>query len=76
MSYGAILQGNSTDRNKVLKTQKKIIRIMAGVRSDSFMVLFRRFNIPLFARSGFVLKLLSFVVENLQNFEEIQMFTV
>jgi hypothetical protein len=31
MSY-AILQGNSTDRNKILKTQKKIIRIMAGIK--------------------------------------------
>lgn len=32
MSYGAILQGNLADRNEVLKIQKKIIRIMAGVK--------------------------------------------
>jgi hypothetical protein len=32
MSYGAILQGNLADRNEVLKTQKKIIRIMAGAK--------------------------------------------
>jgi hypothetical protein len=33
MSYGAMLQGNSTERNEVLKTQKReIIRIMAGIK--------------------------------------------
>jgi len=43
MSCGAILQGNLADRNEVLKIQKKIIRIMAGVKkSGSFMILFRR----------------------------------
>lgn len=37
MSYGAILQGNSTGRNKILKTQKKIIRIMAGVKKVALL---------------------------------------
>jgi hypothetical protein len=37
MSYGAILQGNSTDRNTILKTQKKIIRIMAGVKKVALL---------------------------------------
>jgi len=37
MSYDVILQGNSTDRNIVLKTQKKIIRIMAGVKKVALL---------------------------------------
>jgi len=37
MSYGAILQGDSTDRNKILKTQKKIIRIMVGIKKMALL---------------------------------------
>jgi hypothetical protein len=75
MLYGLILWENSTNRNKLSKIQMKIIRIMAGVKKCLLYKLFRQFNIPSFA-SEFVLWLLSFVVENLRNFEEIQMFTV
>ena len=60
-----------------MKTQKKIVRTVADVKkSGSLIILFRPFNITLFAKSSSVLRLLSFVAENLQNFEEIQMFTV
>jgi hypothetical protein len=61
VSYGLIFWGNSTDSNKVFYIQKKIIRIMAGVKSRiSCRKLFRKFNIlPL--TSEFILCLLSII---------------
>jgi hypothetical protein len=69
LSYGLIFWGNSTDINKVFYIQKKIIRIMAGVKIRvSCRKLFRKFNVlPL--PSEFVLCLVSFVVENLDKFQ-------
>jgi hypothetical protein len=69
LSYGLIFRGNSTGSNKVFYIQKKIIRIMAGVKSGvSCRKLFRKFNmLPL--ASEFILCLLSFVVENLDKFQ-------
>jgi hypothetical protein len=68
VSYGLIVWGNSTDSNKVFYIQKKIIRIMAGVKSRvSCRKLFRKFNILPLA-SEFILCLL-FVVENLDKFK-------
>jgi hypothetical protein len=64
LSYGLIFWGNSRDSNKVFCIQKKIIRIMAGVKSRvSCRKLFR----PL--ASEFILCLLLFVVENLDKFQ-------
>jgi hypothetical protein len=63
MSYEVIFWGNSTDSKRVFIIQKKIIRIMAGVkRRVSCRELFKKFNIlPLM--SEFLLSLLFFVVE-------------
>jgi hypothetical protein len=46
MSYVVIFWGNSTDSKRVFIIQKKIIRIMAGVKSRvSCRELFKKFNI-------------------------------
>jgi hypothetical protein len=37
--YGVIFWGNSTDSKKVFTFQKKIIRIMAGVKKEVSLVL-------------------------------------
>jgi hypothetical protein len=34
-SYGIIFQGNSTDNKRIFNIQKKIIRIMAGIKNES-----------------------------------------
>jgi hypothetical protein len=69
LSYGLIFWGNSTDSSKVFYIQKKIIRIMASVKSRvSCRQLFQKFNILSLA-SEFILCLLSFVVENLGKFQ-------
>jgi hypothetical protein len=75
LSYGLIFWGNSTDSNKVFYIQKKIIRIMAGVKSSLSCRKFQKFNILPLA-SEFILCLLSFVVKNWRNFKEIQMYTI
>jgi hypothetical protein len=38
MSYGVIFWGNSTDSKKVFSIQKKIIRIMTGVKKEEYLV--------------------------------------
>jgi hypothetical protein len=46
MEYGVISGGNSAGVDKVFKTQKRIVRIMAGVRSRcSCRGLFRKLDI-------------------------------
>jgi hypothetical protein len=73
LSYGLFFWGNSTDSNKIFYIQKKIIRIMTGVKSSlAFRKLFQKFNILPLA-SEFILCLLLFVVEN---FKEIQTYTI
>jgi hypothetical protein len=69
ISYGVIFWGNSTDSKRVFIIQKKIIRIMAGVkRIISCRELFKKFSIlPLV--SEFLLSLLSFVVNNMGKFQ-------
>jgi hypothetical protein len=68
MSYVVIFWGNSTDSKSVFIIQKKIIRIMAGVKQRiSCRELIKKFNIlPLV--SEFLLSLLSFVVDNAEKF--------
>jgi hypothetical protein len=69
MSYGVIFWGNSTDSKRVFIIQKKIIRLMAGVkRRVSCRELFKKFNILPLA-SEFLLSLLSFVVDNREKFQ-------
>jgi hypothetical protein len=69
MSYGVIFWGNSTDSKRVFIIQKKINRIMAGVkRTVSCRELFKKFNIlPLAIK--FLLSFLSFVVDNMEKFQ-------
>jgi hypothetical protein len=69
VSYRLIFWGNLTDSNKVFYIQKKIIRIVVGVKSSlSCRKLFWKFNmLPL--ASEFILCLLSFVVENFDRFQ-------
>jgi hypothetical protein len=60
--------GNSTDSTKVFYIQKKIIRIMAGIkRRASCWEVFKKFNILPLA-SKFLLSL-SFVVDNTETFQ-------
>jgi hypothetical protein len=69
MSYGIIFWVNSTDSKRVFIIQKKIIRIIAGVkRRVSCRHLFRKFNILPLA-SEFLLSLLSFIVGNMEKFQ-------
>jgi hypothetical protein len=66
MSYGVIFWGNLTDSKRVFIIQKKIIRIMAGVkRRVSCRELFEIFSIHTLA-SEFLLTLLSFVVDDME----------
>jgi hypothetical protein len=68
ISYGIIFWGNLTDSKRVFIIQKKVIRIMAGVkRRISCRELFKKFNI-LRVASEFLLSLLSFVVDNMETF--------
>jgi hypothetical protein len=64
MSYGVIFWGNSIDSKRIFIIQKKIFRIVAGVkRKVSCREVFKKFIILLFA-SEFLLSLLSVVVDN------------
>jgi hypothetical protein len=69
MSHGIILWENSTNSKEVFYIQKKITRIMAGTkRRASCRKLFKKFNILPLA-GEFLLSLLSFVVDNTENFQ-------
>jgi hypothetical protein len=64
MSYVDIFCGNSTAKS--FNIQKKIIKMMAGVkRRVSCRELFKKFNVVLIA-SEFLLSLLSFIVDNMK----------
>jgi hypothetical protein len=69
MSCGVILWVNSADSRRVLVIQKKIIRIMAGVkRRVSCRKLCRKFNIcPLVSK--FLLSSLSVIVDDMEKFQ-------
>jgi hypothetical protein len=65
MPYGVIFWRNSTHK-RVFKIQKKIIRIMAGIKRESLVENCLRNLFPL--ASEFLLSLLSFVVDNRKRF--------
>lgn len=69
MSYGIILWGNSTDSYKVFYIQKKMIRIIAGIKRRAwYRKLCKKFNIlPL--SSEYLLSLLSFIVDSIEKFQ-------
>jgi hypothetical protein len=69
MEYGVIFWGNSFGVDKVFKLQKRIVRIMAGVRSRcSCRGLFRKLDIlPVPCQYKF--SLMIFVVDNLGSFQ-------
>jgi hypothetical protein len=69
MLYGVIFWGNSADNKRVFIIQKKIIRIMAGVkRRVSCSELFKKFNVlPLV--SEFLFSLLSFVLDKMEKLQ-------
>jgi hypothetical protein len=64
MSYGIIVWGNSWHSSIILRSQKKVIRIVEGCRNRvSCRSLFKKFQIlPL--KSQYLLSLLMFVVQN------------
>jgi hypothetical protein len=76
MSYRIFFGENSTDSKKAFCIQKRIFRIMAGTRRRaSYIELFKKFNVLPLA-SEVLFSLLSFVVDNRENFKEIQISTV
>jgi hypothetical protein len=68
LSYGIIFWGNTPHNNVIFKMQKKIIRIMTGIRNrDSCREYFKRLEIlPL--QSQYLLSLLLFVTEHTEYF--------
>jgi hypothetical protein len=70
MSYGVIFWGNSTDSIRVFIVQKKIIKVMAGVkRRVSCRELFKNLIHYTPLASEFLLSLLSFGVDNMEKFQ-------
>ena len=69
MTYGLIFWGNSHHSSTIFRMQKRIIRIMMGIRSrDSCRDYFKRLKIlPL--QSQYLLSLLLFVVDNRNQFK-------
>jgi hypothetical protein len=69
MFYGLVFWGNSYHNNTVLKLQKRIIRIMVGIRDrESCREYFRKLKlIPL--QSQYICSLLLFVINNRQHFK-------
>ena len=68
LTYGIIFWGNTPHSNVIFRMQKKMIRIMVGVRNrDSCREYFKRLKIlPL--QSQYLLSLLLFVAENVDYF--------
>ena len=75
MTYGIILGGNSRYSNTIFRLQKKIIRIIMGLRNrDSCRDHFKKLKIlPL--QSQYILSLLLFVVSNRSYFKENSVYT-
>jgi hypothetical protein len=69
MTYRLILWGSSYHRNTVFKLEKRIIRIIVGIRGgDSCSKYFRKLKIlPL--HSQYIYSLLIFVINNRQHFK-------
>lgn len=68
LTYGVIFWGNSLDSHKVFKAQKKIIRIIFGLRqSDSCKPVFQEHNI-LTLPSIYIYQILTFVKSNIGKF--------
>jgi hypothetical protein len=69
MSYGLVFWDNSNQSNTVFKMQKRIIRIMVGIRDrESCRECFRKLKIlPL--QSQYIYLLLSLVINNRQHFK-------
>jgi hypothetical protein len=69
MEYGVIFWGNSAGVDKAFKLQKRIVRIMAGVRSRcSCRGLFKKLDI-LPVPCQYIFSLMLFVVDNLGSFQ-------
>ena len=68
LTYGIIFWGNTPHSNVIFKMQKRIVRIMVGIRNrDSCREYFKRLKIlPL--QSQYLLSLLLFVAENIDYF--------
>ena len=68
LTYGIIFCGNTPHSNVIFRMQKRIVRIMVGVRNrDSCREYFKRLKIlPL--QSQYLLSLLIFVAENIDHF--------
>jgi hypothetical protein len=69
MKYGIIFWCNSTDSRKVFTLQKKIVRIMLGVKpQNSCRGLFKRLQIlPL--PCEYIFSLLNFIINNKEHFQ-------
>jgi hypothetical protein len=64
MKYGIILGGNSLNSKKIFTLQKKIVRLMAGVKPrNSCRSLFNRLHIE------YIFSLMSFNVNNQEHFQ-------
>jgi hypothetical protein len=69
MSYGLVFWGNSCHSNTFFKLQKRIIRIMVGIRDrESCREYFRKLKI-LTLQSQYIYSLLLFVINNRQHFK-------
>src|SRR5215510_4711598 len=70
MTYGLIFGGNSNYSNTIFRLQKRIIRIIVGLRStDSCREHFKKLKIPPL-QPQYILSLLLFVVGNRSYFKE------
>jgi hypothetical protein len=69
MKHGIIFWDNSSDNKKVFTLQKKIIRIMVGVKpQNSCRELFKRLQIlPLACE--YIFSLLNFIINNQEHFQ-------
>jgi hypothetical protein len=68
MKYGIILWGNSTDSEKVFTLQKKILRILIGVKShNSCRILIKRLEISTLPWE-YMFSVINFITNN-QHFE-------
>jgi hypothetical protein len=76
MKYGIIFWGNSSDSKKVFTLQKKIVRIVVGVKlRNSCRELFKRLQtLPL--PCEYIFLLLNFIINHQEHFRPIQLYTV
>ena len=69
MKYGIIFWGNSSDSKKVFTLQKKIVRIMMGVKSrNSCRDLFKRLQILTFP-CEYIYSLINLITNNEEHFQ-------